>query len=123
MTDIVDLITFSDADLVESFYYKTAEGDPVDLTDHSLRMTVRKRANDATAEFECTTFNGRIWFNDAAGGAFTLQIPVSILRRLKPGNYVQSLIATDPNQKLRTDLWRGQLVHSAGPTRWELDEQ
>ena len=123
MTATIDIITFSDADLVESFYYQTADGDPVDMTGYSLRLMVRKHAGDATAEFECTTFNGRLWFNDEAGGAFTLQIPVSVLQFLRPGTYVQSLIATDPIQKLRTDLWRGELIHSAGPTRWELDSQ
>jgi len=121
MTVTVDLITYSDADLVESFYYQTEDGDPIDLTNHSLRMMVRKHAEDATAQFECTTFNGRIWYNDAAGGAFTLTIPVAILEFLRPGEYVHSLIATEPIFKGRTDLWRGRLVHSVGPTRWELN--
>lgn len=120
----VDLITWTDSDLVESFIYQTAGGEPIDLTGYSLRLMVRRFAGDATAEFECSTFNGRIWFNDAENGAFTLQIPVDILSILSPGSYVQSLIATAPSPSLlRKDVWRGTLEHSDGPTRWDLGTQ
>ena len=119
----VDLETYTDADLVRSYRYQTIGGEPIDLTGWSLRLMVRKQANDPTAMFECTTQNGRIWFNDAATGAFTLQIPVAILMSLAPGSYDQSLIGTEPTSLLRRDLWRGALEHAAGPTRWTLGTQ
>jgi len=120
---VLDLITYSDADLVNSYIHKTVAGVPVDMTGYSLRLMVRKQPDDPTAEFECTTHNGRIWWNDQAGGAFTLQIPIAILSILIPGTYYQSLIATAPNSLLRREMWRGKLEHSAGPTRWELGTQ
>ena len=121
---IVDLTTYSDADLVQSYSYQEVGGTPIDLTGWSLRLMVRKQAHDATAMFECTTQNGRIWFNDAAHGAFTLQIPISILMPLPVGSYDQSLIGTAPAPSLlRRDLWRGGLEHLAGPTRWALGTQ
>jgi len=120
MATIVDLTTYTDADMVRSFFYKLADGTPIDLTGFSLRLMVRRQAYDPTAQFECTTFNGRIWFNDAVNGAFTLQIPVSVLSILEPYTYQHSLIGTDPKSLLRKDIWRGSLIHSAGPTRWEL---
>lgn len=116
----LDLTTYTDSDLVESFIYQLVDGTPIDLTGYSLRMHVRKHAEDATALFECSTFNGLIWWNDIVGGAFTLQIPVAILVSLSPGTYTQSLIATQPVSLLRRDLWRGSLIHAAGPTRWDL---
>lgn len=116
----LNLVTYSDADLVKAFLYQTAAGVPIDLTGWSLRMQVRKQANDHTAEFECSTHNGRIWWNNQAEGAFTLTIPVAILSILIPGTYTQSLIATDSSDLLRRDIWRGALEHEAGPTRWAL---
>ena len=120
---VLDLTTYSDADLVQSYIYQEVGGVPIDLTGWSLRLMVRKQANDPTALFECTTQNGRIWYNDAALGQFTLQIPISILMPLQPGSYDQSLIGTHPDSLIRRDLWRGALEHSAGPTRWTLGTQ
>jgi hypothetical protein len=123
MTTEVDFTTYTDSDMVRSFYYQLVSGTPIDLTGYSLRMMVRRQASDATAEFECNTFNGRIWFNDPTQGAFTLQIPIAVLSILEPYTYTHSLIATAPHTFLRTDIWRGSLIHSAGPTRWELGTQ
>ena len=120
---VIDLVTYSDADLVQSYIYQTIGGERISLTGWSLRLMVRKHASDPTAMFECNTQNGRIWFNDAAQGEFTLQIPISILVTLAPGSYDQSLIGTEPASLLRRDLWRGALEHAAGPTRWALGTQ
>lgn len=123
MTSTVDLTTYTDADMVRSFFYQLIDGTPIDLTGYSLRLMVRRQPDDATAQFECSTFNGRIWFNDPTLGAFTLQIPVSVLSILEPHTYTHSLICTDPISLLRKDIWRGSLFHAAGPTRWELNTQ
>ena len=120
MSTEIDLITYSDSDLVRSFFYQLADGTPIDMTGYTLHLMVRRQADDPTVEFECSTANGRIWFNDQPTGAFTLQIPISILSILTPGTYQQSLIGTLPYSLLRKDIWRGSLMHSAGPTRWPL---
>ena len=117
MSTQIDLVTYSDADLVRSFRYQLVDHTPINITGWILRMTVRRQADDPTAEFECSTINGRIWFNDATQGAFTLQIPYSILTILVPGDYQQSLIGTVPVTLLRREIWRGALTHAAGPTR------
>ena len=120
MAMTLNLVTYSDADLINSYIHKTAAGAPIDMTGYTLHLMVRKQANDPTAEFECTTQNGRIWWNDQVGGAFTLQIPLLILSVLAPGTYQQSLIAVQPVSLLRREMWRGTLEHAAGPTRWDL---
>jgi hypothetical protein len=120
MSATIDLITYSDADLARSFHYQLVDGTPINITGWIFHLMVRRQADDPTVEFECTTENGRVWINDAATGAFTLQIPISVLSVLIPGTYAQSLIATVPVSMLRKDIWRGSLMHSAGPTRWPL---
>lgn len=120
---IVNLETYSDADFVQSFVYKTALLVPINLGTDSLRFMVRTRAADATAHIECSTLNGLITVTNAALGEFTLKIPVDQLLNLAPGSYVHSLIKTAPITFLRKDIWRGTLTHAAGPTRWTLGIQ
>ena len=117
---IVNLETFSDADLVQSFIYQTPLGAPIDLGTDTLRMMVRSRADDATVYIESATWNGEIIVTNAALGAFTLVIPIARLVLLTPGIYVHSLIKTASVGLLRKELWRGTLTHAAGPTRWRL---
>lgn len=120
---IVNIETYTDADFVQSFVYKTALGVPIDLGSDSLRFMIRTRAADATAHIECSSHNGLITITNAALGEFTLKIPVDQLLILSPGSYVHSMIKTAPITFLRKDIWRGVLTHAAGPTRWTLGTQ
>lgn len=126
---IVNINTYSDADFVQSFLYKTTALAPIDLLDYPLRMMVRINPADATTWIECSTWpdNGRIVITDHAAGAFTLTIPLTILLDLPAGVYNHSLIQTQASSLgvtagigARKDIWRGTLTHAAGPTRWQL---
>jgi len=126
---IVNITTYSDADFIQSFLYKTVALAAIDLFDFPLRMMVRINPADATTWIECSTWNGRILITDHAAGAFTVTIPIEILSTLPVGVYNHSLIQTQvsnvysPNNLLsRKDIWRGTLTHAAGPTRWHLGD-
>ena len=134
---IVNINTYSDADFVQSFLYKTVALAPIDLLDYPLRMMVRVNPADATTWIECSTWsdNGRIAITDHVAGAFTLTIPLVVLRDLPVGVYNHSLIQTQASPGIiipgevptsvsatRKDIWRGTLTHAAGPTRWHLGD-
>ena len=115
---IVNLETYSDADFVQSYIYKTAVSlIPIDITGASLRLMIRARAEDPTVLAECSTLNERITVTDAVGGAFTLRIPVDQLSLIPAGQYVHSLIITSSFTFIRKPIWRGILTHAIGPTR------
>lgn len=118
--DVVDLVTYSDVDLVQTFAHKTSVGVAISLVGYSMRLQARVRADDSTVFFECSTENGRIAITDAANGLFKITIPISVLSSLPPGDYVHSLIKTHETLLTRSTVWRGTLKHSVGPTRWEL---
>src|SRR5688572_28751551 len=114
----VDIETFSDADYVQTFSYVTAIAeDPISLAGETLRMVCRVNAGDPTALFECTEENLRLVRDTVDTHKFTLTIPLAILSTLTPGEYVHSLIRTNTVSGLKRPIWRGSLVHAAGPTR------
>ena len=118
---IVDFVTYTDTDTVQSFIYQTALGVAIPFaTVDSLRMQVRSDPADSTVYLEFTTINGLIKITNYAGGAFTITMPIAKLSKLFPGIYQHSLVWTDGVTFLRTEIWRGSLTHAAGPTRWTL---
>lgn len=119
MVQIVNIETYSDADFVRRYVYQTVGKVPIDLGSGVLRMMIRSNAADVTAHIDLTSQTSGILITDAAGGAFTLTIPVTLLATLVPGVYVHSMILTDANYQTRKDVWRGTLTHRAGPTRWK----
>jgi len=122
----VDLITFTDADYAEAYRYEVGSGVYYDFTGCQLLMMVRKTAEDAEVFLSLTsTFDGITVGNsgiDIATGdddkpsVFTIVIARADLGRIPEGEYVQSLIVVTPDG-LRSDIWRGSLTHSMGPTR------
>ncbi len=119
MVQTVDIETYSDADFVRRYVYQTKGKVPIDLGTDVLRMMIRSSAVDATVHIDLTSLGTGILITDAAAGAFTLTIPVSLLATLVPGVYIHSLIKTDALYQSRKDVWRGTLTHRAGPTRWK----
>lgn len=119
MTASINFETFSDADFVRKYSYRTIGGIPIDLGTDVLRFMVRAHPEDATVYIDRSSITQGIIITDAAAGAFTLVIPMALLATLTPGVYVHSLIRTDAAYQSRQDLWRGTLTHSAGPTRWK----
>jgi hypothetical protein len=119
MVQTVNLETFSDADFVRKYVYRTIGGVPINLGTDVLRMMIRSHPADVTAHIDLTSVNGGIEITDAINGAFTLRLPVDTLKTLLPGTYVHSLIKTDSTFTSRRDIWRGTLTHQPGPTRWK----
>jgi hypothetical protein len=121
MVATVNLETYSDADFVRRFVYRTVGGVPIDLGTNILRMMVRSHAKDATVHLDLNskTEGEGITITDAAQGAFTVFIPTTALAALVPGVYEQSMILTDTAFQSRLDIWRGTLTHRIGPTRWK----
>lgn len=119
---IVNITTYTDADFAQSFVHQSALGAAIDLTDNFLHMMVRSRAEDASVFLTLDTNNRAIIITNAALGAFSLYIPQSILLHLPVGEYVHSLIKADVSSH-RIEMWRGTLIHAAGPTRWKVGDQ
>jgi hypothetical protein len=112
---VVNLQTSSDADFLRTFDYKTALGVGIDIFGVTMRMMVRKNAEDVTALMELSTSSGDIVIINTPTGRFSLRIPFAKLLELPPGEYEHSLIMTSGG--IRTPIWRGTLTHKAGPTR------
>ena len=119
MAQTVDIETFSDADFVRRYLYRTVGNVPIDFGTDVLRMMIRTHPADVTAHIDLNSITGGIEITNAADGAFTVTIPVNVLNTLIPGVYYHSLIKTDSNFVTRQDIWRGTLTHSVGPTRWK----
>lgn len=111
----VDLITFSDADFTLTQAQPFANG-LTTVGTNPLHMQVRANATDPTVWAELTTANGLIVV--ASGTSITITIPQTLLVRVPPGAYVYSLIMVSPNGAVRTEVFRGMITHSAGPTQW-----
>jgi hypothetical protein len=116
MTSTVNITTESDADFYHGFAYQDTTGAPIALTGNTLRMGVRKNAEDIIELMLLTTENGGLVITNAAGGAFTLWIKQADLLQLAPDVYVHSLIRTRPDG-LQLQMWLGTLTHTAGPSR------
>ena len=137
---IIDLVVYSDADYSQSFRYQVGYDDvamkPIfyDFTGCTMQMMVRTAAEDTqvyldllstTAGLTPTTTGIDIYdpHDSTALPAspvlieFLVAINHKDLQRYLPeGNYVHSLIVTQPNGVL-WDLWRGALTATSGPTR------
>jgi hypothetical protein len=120
MPQTVNIETYSDADFVRRYVYRTVGGVPIDLSTDVLRMMVRSYPESVTVHLDLlSTDGGGIIITDAALGAFMVSIPIDVLATLVPGVYVHSLIKTSAAFQGRTEVWRGTLTHRAGPTRWK----
>lgn len=117
---IVNITVENDADFYRQFQYATSNpdgsvGPPIDLTGNTLKMGIRKRAEDITEELLLTTENGAFAFVDPTNGTFTLRITQAQLMDLPTGDYEHSLIRMAGTMQLR--MWSGLLTNNAGPSR------
>ena len=106
--------TYTDADFNGTFI-----ADPViPLAALNIRMMVRRHAADATVYLDLATDSGIFKVADTTDviGKYTIAIAQSELSRMQVGDYVFSVIAYSSQQ--RTEIGRGTLTHSAGPTRF-----
>lgn len=111
----VNITAQNDADFIRSFAYQTVEGTPIDLTSSTMRMGVRRHAEDATEQLLLTTENGGLSISDAPNGKFTVWITNDQLLRLPLGDYDHSLIRLTSGLQLR--VWSGTLTVNPGPSR------
>lgn len=113
---IVNITVENDADFYRQFKYQTIVGVPIDLTGNTLRMGIRKRAEDATEDMLLTTENGGLLLLDAAAGQFAVRITQDQLVHLPVGDYEHSLVRwIGTTQKYR--IWSGYLINNAGASR------
>lgn len=118
MTTQVYLETYSDADFRLS---QDSPLHPVRIGSNPLHMHVRTLADDNTVWLDATSVNGMLLVQAGTGDTpdvVSIFIPQNRLLNLPVGDYVYSLIMSNVNLGLRTEVWRGALKHSAGPTRW-----
>lgn len=115
---ICNITCENDADFIRGFVYQTTATPPVpiDLTGDKLRMEIRHRAEDVTAELLLTTENGSLTITDAPNGKFTVWIKQAELLGLPLGDYEHSLIRIR-SSGLHLRIWSGALTNNAGPSR------
>lgn len=112
---IVNITVENDADFYRQFLYQYTDGSPIDLTGNTMKMGIRKRAEDVVEEMLLTTENGGLAITDAPNGAFTVRITQPQLGQLALGDYEHSLIRMTNGMFLR--VWTGMLTNNAGPSR------
>lgn len=110
MSLTVAFITFSDCDFTQNVTTLT------DTTGNPLHMQARSSADDPTVWIECSTANGRL--TQPSSSVVAVSIPQSALRTLPAGVYVLSCIMTKFGGAVRSEVWRGTLTHSVGPTQF-----
>lgn len=111
----VDLVTFSDADFNLTQAQPFANG-LTTVGTNALHMQIRANATDPTVWIEVTTANGYITVS--GGTSITIIIPQTLLAKMPAGAYVYSLIMSSNGGANRTEVMRGNVTHSAGPTQW-----
>jgi hypothetical protein len=116
MASTVTITTENDADFERSFIYQYSNGVPVDMTGASLRMMLRRHAEDVTALLKLTTPSSGLTIDDPTNGRFTVTITQAQLLELDPGQYDHSLIMTTPDGE-QTRIWSGTLTNLEGPSR------
>jgi hypothetical protein len=112
---IVNITCENDADFIHGFSYLYKSGGPVDLSGSTMRMGIRRRAEDITEDMLLTTENGGIIITDAANGQFTVNITQHQLEILAIGDYEHSLIRMTAGMQLR--IWSGTLTNNPGASR------
>jgi hypothetical protein len=113
---IVNITVENDADFYRQFAYQTVDGAPIDLTGNTLRMGIRKRAEDVTEDMLLTTENGGLAIIDPVNGIFTVRLTQDQLVHLPVGDYEHSLIRLlSDNERYR--MWSGTLTNNPGASR------
>jgi hypothetical protein len=114
---IVNITVENDADFYRQFAYQMIDGTPIDLTGNTLRMGVRRRAEDVAEEMLLTTENGAFVIIDPPNGTFTMRITQDQLVHLDTGDYEHSLIRIETLAGNKYQVWSGALTNNAGPSR------
>jgi hypothetical protein len=100
--------------------YTPVSGDPeniqpLDITDSTFKLQIRKTEADNTAVVTVETGDG-IEITNAAGGEFTVTITRAKLKRLHAGDYFGDLVRTDPNG-FAERMWEGKVIVVEGVSR------
>jgi hypothetical protein len=113
---VVNITVENDADFYRQFAYQLVDGTPINLTGNTLRMGVRRHAEDAIEEIVFTTENGALTINDPLNGMFTLRIVQAQLLQLPVGAYEHSLVRLIGTTE-RYRIWSGTLTNNPGASR------
>jgi hypothetical protein len=112
----VNFQTATNEDFRQAFALTDSDGNPVDLTGGSLKITFDGLANThrGTAALEASTANGRIVLANAGLGQFEINVPTAVLHTIPPGVYRHDLLLTLSGRVKR--VWEGTLTLAEGVT-------
>lgn len=114
MAKAQDLVIDQFATFKTSFVWKTkSTNQPVDLTDYTAALQIRRTPADATALVSLSSGNGIDI--DGPAGRVHIEIDAAVTTELVPGRYVYDLVLTHEDQKKR--LVEGVVIVDAGVTR------
>lgn len=116
MTTEVDILTFTDCDflqVVPSTIGSLAAA-------NSFHMQIRSIPTDPTVWVDLNSLQVPNPLMRTAGSpdTITINIPQSKLNKMPPGQYVYSVIMVSSGGLVRTEVFRGIITHSAGPTQF-----
>ena len=100
-------------DLSQAFAIADSSGAPIDLRGAILAMDVKDPAGSNV--IQTSTANGRVILSDAINGMFSIMVPASVIRALKPGTYVHDLLLERAGSITR--VWSGTLSLAEGVTQ------
>jgi hypothetical protein len=112
----VNFQTATNEDFRQAFALTDSDGNPVDLTGSSLKMTFDGLASAhlVTPPLEASTANGRIVLANAGLGQFEINVPTAVLRTVPVGVYRHDLLLTLAGRVKR--VWEGTLTLAEGIT-------
>jgi hypothetical protein len=114
---IVNITVENDADFYRQFAYQTVSGAPISLVGNTLRMGVRRHAEDVSEDMLLTTENGALVIIDPVNGIFTVRITQGQLVNLETGDYEHSLVRTITTSLEQYRIWSGTLTNNPGASR------
>jgi hypothetical protein len=114
----LNLTIYKGSTFSKEFQWKTGDpAQPVDITDCSLRMQIRKTIDDTTFVDELTTQNGKITILNAAEGRFRIDIAASVSTDYKIEEGVYDLEIVYPNSTTVYRLLEGDVAAIPEVTR------
>jgi hypothetical protein len=107
------ITAYNNRDYEQEFILNNSVGAPLNLTGYTLAFGIGTELKTVGTYLSSNASNKCIEITNAATGAFTLTLPVSVLRTLSPGTYIHDLILINP-AGTREGIWSGQMIIKRG---------
>lgn len=104
---------FNNKDYEQEFTLLSNDVDPFDFTGYKFIFAVANQEKTLIAQDSSSPSNTTIVVLNASQGRLKLVLPYTLLKTLKPANYLHELIMID-NVGKRSSVWTGQMIVKRG---------